>query len=348
MPTVEIIAMMLIGQPPPSEALRKAYELLDQGQTHEGSTLVKKTAMRIKAKFGSGSHQLSQAYADMARYHLRAGQLERAAQEFLHASKGPTPLDKEERQDRLAMMFGYGVALGELGRLEEAEKVLRQCLAFARNVNGGRSASAAVALVPVAEALLLQGNATEAAKLAIEAYETLWKLGDAQIGAAVVVRAEALKATARTENPFADLEDLPDELAAAALSAVLARAGKGDAARVRAVLADLLAFVDQKYGDGSPQTRDALAAIAHHEFAQGDQADQRVCRTAVRRSIWSFAVRRISGGLLANLEVGFEPGGAIHLAPHLSREPSPAEAAELEIVLNQAVDDLYSRPATQA
>jgi tetratricopeptide (TPR) repeat protein len=340
--------MLLIGQPPPSEALKTGYELLEQGQVHEGSAVVKKAAMRIKAKFGSGSHELAQAYADMARYHLRAGQVERAAQEFLHASKGPTSSVKEERQDRLAMMFGYGIALGEIGKLEEAEKVLRQCLAFARNVNGGRSASAAAAQVPLAEVLLQQVNMPEASKFAVEAYESLWKLGDSQIIAAVIVRAEVFKATGRAENPFADLDDLPDEIAAAAVSAMAARVGKGDPARTRALLADLLAFVDKKYGDGHELTCDVLAAVAHHELAQGDQADLKIRRTAIRRSIWSFTVRRISAGLLANLEVGFDAGGAIHLAPHLSREPSPAEAAQIEAVLSQAVDDLYSRPAVRA
>jgi hypothetical protein len=60
--------------------------------------------------------------------------------------------------------------------------------------------------------------------------------------------------------------------------------------------------------------------------------------------VWSYAVRRVPGGLLANLEVGFEPGGGIHLAPHLTREATPAEAAQVETVLTEAVDDLYSRP----
>ena len=75
---------------------------------------------------------------------------------------------------------------------------------------------------------------------------------------------------------------------------------------------------------------------AHHP-------DPTVRKNAVRRSVWSFAVRRVPGGLLANLEVGFEPGGALHLVPHLAREATDLEAAELESVLTQAVDDLYAR-----
>ena len=50
------------------------------------------------------------------------------------------------------------------------------------------------------------------------------------------------------------------------------------------------------------------------------------------------------GGLVKGLEVAFEPGGTIHLVPLLAREPTPTEAAQLEAVLTQAVDDLYARP----
>jgi hypothetical protein len=64
--------------------------------------------------------------------------------------------------------------------------------------------------------------------------------------------------------------------------------------------------------------------------------------------VWSFATPRVPGGLLSNLEIGFEPDGALHLVPHLTREPSAGEAARLEAVLTEAVDDLFARPAAPA
>ena len=127
------------------------------------------------------------------------------------------------------------------------------------------------------------------------------------------------------------------------VSNVIGRSGRGDAARVRQVLADLLRFVDKRFGDGHAATADTLAAIAHHEAALGEKGDPKVRASAARRAVWSFAVRRVPSGLLANLEVGFENGGAIHLVPHLSRDPAPDELARLEAVLTQAVDDLYER-----
>jgi tetratricopeptide (TPR) repeat protein len=339
--------MMLVGQPTPSPALQQGLSYLALGLVAEGEKVVKKAALDMKAKHGSGSHPLAQAYADLARYHFRSGELERSAQEFQHASKGAMPTDPVQRQDRLSFMLGCGAALGELGKLEEAEKVLRQALVFARNLNGRQSPSACAALIPLADLLLKMEETAEAARLAFEAYDSLWKLGDPQIASAVGTRAEALKATGRTDNPFADLVHLPDEMISSAIANTLARAGKGNPVHVRAVFADLLSFVDKKYGDGHSTTSDTLAAIVHHEAAQANKADDRVRRTAVRRSVWSYAVRRVPGGLLANLEVAFEPGGTIHLAPHLTREADSAETAQLETVFNQAIDDLYARPMLQ-
>src|SRR5688572_2976625 len=76
--------MTLVGQPPPSPALQKSYDLLAAGSAEDAETVVRKAALAAKAQHGSGSHPLALAYADMARFHLRVGQAERAAKEFLH------------------------------------------------------------------------------------------------------------------------------------------------------------------------------------------------------------------------------------------------------------------------
>src|SRR5262245_16216227 len=291
--------MTLVGQPPPSPALQQGFDLLAQGKTEEAENLVKKAAVKAKGKHGSGTPELARAYGELARLHLRMGNAERAAREFQHAADGPMPTDPQERRDRLSFLLGYGAALGEAGKLEESEQVLRKCLGFARNLGGARSAIAAVALVPLADVLLKVGKTAEAAKLAAEAYDALWKLGDPLFTTSVGTRAEALKATGKADNPFTDLSDLPEDMIKAAVANTLARAGKGDAGRVRAVLADLLVFVDKKFGDGHTVTCDTLAAVAHHETAVGSLCDEKVRKTAVRRSVWSYAVRRVPGGLLA-------------------------------------------------
>ena len=329
----------------PSAALREALQLFAQGQTGEAELVVKKAAMGAKARHGSGSHPLAVAYADIARLHLRMGEFAKAAVEFQHASKGAMPPDAPSRRDRLGFMYGYAEALVGLTKFDDAEKVLRQCVAFARSLHGPGTAAATVAGAPLADALLKAGKTAEAMKVAQETYDALWSLGDPLITAVIPVRAEALKVAGRADNPFTDLADLPDNLVSETVAGVIARSPAGDPGRVRAVLADLLAFADRKYGDGHAVTCDALAAIAHHEARQGDRADATVQRAAVRRSLWSYAVRRVPGGLLSNLEIGIEPDGALHLVPHLAREPDAAEAAEIESVLTQAVDDLYARSA---
>ncbi|MBY0460391.1 MAG: tetratricopeptide repeat protein [Gemmataceae bacterium] len=348
MPAPSVGVALMVFADPPSDALRQALQLLAEGQPGEAEAVVKKADVAVKAKHGSGSHPLAQAYADIARLHLRMGEFQKAAVEFQHASKGPLPADPSARRDRLGFMLGFGEALAKLVKWDEAEKVFRQCVVFAKNLHGATSAQAAAVHAPLADALLKAGKPADSLQVAQEAYDALWQLGDSLITTVIPVRAEALKAAGKADNPFADLTELPDEMATAAVAGVLGRAAEGPSVPMRAVLADLLKFADKKHGDGHPVTCDVLAAVAHHEARLGAAADPTVRVKAVKRAVWSFAVRRMPGGLLSNLEIDFEPTGALHLVPHVSREPSPAEAAELDAVLTQAVDDLYSRPALRA
>ncbi len=338
--------MVLAEQP--STALKEALQLLAQGKSGEAETVVKKAAMAAKAQHGSGSHPLAAAYADIARLHLQMGEFQKAAVEFKHASQGPVPPDEPARRDRLSFMYGFAEALVGLTKFEEAEKVLRQCVTFAKSLHGPTSALATAANIPLADMFLKAGKPADAIQVAQETYDTLWRLGDALITHAIPVRAEALKAAKKSDNPFTDLADLPDEMVNEAVAGVIARAPTGNPVHVRAVLADLLTFADKKYGDGHAVTCDALAAVAHHETRQGANADATVRKTAVRRAVWSYTVRRMPGDLLANLEIGFEPDGLIHLVPHLRREPSANEAAQLDSVLTLAVEDLYARATTKA
>jgi len=335
--------MTIPGQPPPSPVLQQALRLLDQGKPKEADTLLRQAAVAAKAKHGSGSHPLSLAYADMARLHFRAGDYKQAATEFRHVCEAPLPPDAAGRRDRLAFMLGFAAAVEACGATESAEKSYRQCAAFARNLHGPDTPGYAVALEPLASILLKAGKTDEAMKLLDEAYDTLWRHGDPQIVVVIPTRAEALKAAGRPDNPFADLAELPDELVADTVRHAVARPGRGDPSHVREALAALLKFLDRRYGDGHPTSADVLAAIAGHEASLGDKADVKSRASATRRAIWSYAVRRVPGGLLENLEVGFESDGALHLVPHVSHDPAPAEAAELEAVLTQAVDELYRR-----
>lgn len=332
----------------PSAVLQEALGLLAQGKSGEAEAVVKKAAMTAKAAHGSGSQPLASAYGDIAKLHLRMGEFQKAAVEFQQASKGPLPPDAPARRERLGFMYGFAEALVALTKYDEAEKVLRQCVTFAKTLHGPTSAVAAVATVPLADALLKAGKPADAIQVAQDAYDALWRLGDALITDIIPVRAEALKAAGKPDNPFTDLADLPDGMVNLAVAGVIARAPGGDPVHVRAVLADLLTFADKKYGDGHAVTCDALAAVAHHETRQGAKADPTVRKAAVRRAVWSYIVRRMKGDLLANLEIGFEADGALHLVPHLRREPNAGETAQLEALLTQAVDDLYSRSATKA
>ena len=335
--------MSLTGQPPPSPALREALQFLADGDMARADEIVTKAAKVAKARHGSGSHPLAQAYADMGRLHYLSGEYKKAAAEFRHASDSPMPPTPAERADRLAFMFGFAGCLEALDLSADAEKVLRQCVVFARNLHGAASPGTAVALEPLARLLLRTGNTIEALMLLDEAYTTLWAHGHPGIVAVIPTRAEAVKAAGRTEDPFADLDHLPDALATEIVAAVLQRRGTGGD-RTRLVLADALKYANRRFGDGHPTTTDALAAVAHHETALGSAGDPTIRDSAARRVLWGYAVQRVSADLLLNLEVRYEQGGELHLVPHLTRDPSPEEATQLESVLTEAVADLYARP----
>lgn len=336
--------MSIPGQPPPSPALQHALRLLAEGKTFDADEVMTKAAKQAKAASGSGSHPLARAYADLARLHYRAGDYKKAAAEFRHASDGPMPTDPESRRDRLAFMFGFAACLDALAKPGEAEKVFRQCATFARNLFGPGTPGYANGLEPLASFLLQTDKAAEAAQLIDEVYDILWRHGDRAITTAIPIRAEVLKAVGRADDPFVDLADLPDEIATEVVAKVVERSTRGDGRRTRLVLDDLLKFVDKRFADGHQAVADTLAAIAHHETRLGEKADAKVRSTAARRAVWSFAKARVPAGLLTSIEVGFEPGGEIHIVPRLARDPSPNEFVQLEMVLTQAVDDLYARP----
>ena len=337
--------MSLPGQPPPSPTLSQALALLAREQADEAERVVTKAAKQAKARAGSGSHPLACAYADMARFHYQAGRFKRAASEFRHASDSPLPADQAGRADRLAFMLGFAGCVEALGQVEEAERVFRQCVAFARNLYGPATPGYAAGLEPLAAFLLRTGRQAEAAQLADEAYDVLWRHGDPGIVPAVATRAAALKAVGRSDNPFADLAYVPDPLATEVVAQVLGRSLAANGVWTRGVLADLLDFVDRRFGETHPAVADTLAVVARHELGLGEKADPRVRSTAARRAIWTYAKARLPAGLLSGLDVEFEPGGAIHLVSHVARDPGPNEVVHLEAVLAQAVEDLYARPA---
>ncbi|MCS6864762.1 MAG: tetratricopeptide repeat protein [Gemmataceae bacterium] len=323
-----------------SAPLERALQLAAAGQTAEAEQVVRQAALAAKAKYGSGSHPLTCAYGDMGRFHLYLGVYDRAAHEFRHAHKSPMPSDAPARQDRLLILFGWAEALTGLGRFHEADQLLQECVDFAKKLHGSSSGPAWAANAPRLVVWLKLGQITEAMQLAQECYDVLWSMGDAHITPIMAVRAEVFKALGRTENPFGDLMELPDELAAQAVQEAIAWSLYGHPVRIRAVLADLLALADKKFGDGHPATAAALAAIIRHEERLGERGDPHVRQKALRRWLWSSAVRRMPD-LLANLEVELETDGFLHLVPHLTRPADIPEIEQLEAVLNQALDELY-------
>ncbi len=336
--------MTLPGQPLPSPALTAALHLFKAGMPAEAETVVVKAAREAKRDHGSGSHPLALAYADMARFHFTAGEVKRAGTEFQHAIKYPAPAGAAVKKDRLAFLFGYGGCLAALGRTADAEKVFRKCVLTARDVFGAGSAGAAAAVVPLAELFLATDHPADAARLLDGAAPALLGHRDPLAPLASALKAEANRLLNRPGDPFADLARVADETVRAAGAAAIARAAADPHPRRRPVLNDLAAFTARRFGDGHASAVDALAAVVRHEAALG-AVDSPARAAAVRRAVWAFAARRPEGVALENVEVGFDPDGTVHLAPHLTRAPAAAELAAVEAVLVAAVDDLFVRAA---
>jgi hypothetical protein len=278
----------------------------------------------------------------MGRFHHAAGEVKRAATEFQHAIKYPPPTNPTGKRDRLAFLFGYAGCLADLGRTADAEKVFRQCVLSAREAYGPTSAGAAAAVIPLAEHFLRTDFPSDAARLLDAAAPALLGHRDPLGPLAVALKAEAHRLLNRPGDPFADLARIADETAAAAVTAALARGAADPHPRRRPVFDDLVKFACRRFGDAHPVAADALAGVVRHEAATGG-AGSPARAAAARRAVWAFAARRPEGMGLENVEVRFDPDGAVHLAPHLTRDPSPAELSAVEEVLVAAVDDLFTR-----
>ncbi len=336
--------MIIPGQPPPSLALAKACARFAAGDAAAALDVVRTAALTAKATFGSGSLPLARAYADMARLHCEMGKWKKAALEFRHASSGPLPSDVQGRKDRLAFMFGFATAVAELGKLDEAEKVLRQCVAFSQSLHGPQSRNAADAYEALAHLLRKRQKFADAVASLDEACAIALKLEDRSLARLLPLRAEWKCERGNSGNAFDCLAQVPDAIVSEVVGNTLQRVGS-DGPGIRRVLADLLSSLDKKYGDGHSSSAQTLVAIVLHETKLGPAADAKVRAAAFRRAVWSFAVRRSPAGLLENVEVGFEAEGTIHLVPRLTRNPSEREVAELQAVLSEALDELYSRLA---
>jgi len=336
--------MPLPGQPPPSPALVAAIHLLRTGMADAAETVVVKAARDAKRDHGSGSHPLALAYADMARFHYAAGEVKRAATEFQHAVKYVAPADPAAKKERVAFLFGYAGCLADLGRTADAEKLLRQCVLKAREVHGPGSVGAAAATVPLAEHFLRTDFPADAARLLDPAAPALLAHRDPLGPGAAAMKAEANRLLNRTTDPFADLERAAPETAAAVVAAGLGRAKADPHPRRRPVLDDLVKFACRRFGDGHAASADALAGVVRHEAAVGS-AGSAARAAAVRRAVWSYAAHRPEGVVLENVEVGFDPDGGVHLAPHLGRDPGAAGLAAVEAVLVAALDDVFARAA---
>jgi tetratricopeptide (TPR) repeat protein len=271
--------------------------------------VVTRAVHEAEARFGAASPEYANAQNDLGTVLIYLQEPEQAAQAFARACAVDIPTNEQATRDRLTYTLNWGRALEMAGKLDEAEEVLRSGLQGRAGFYGREHAGYAFGLEPLAEILLRKRNIEEALKLIDEATRNFWHHAHPRVATALALRAEILKAAGSEEPPFADLDELPDEIVERIGQAVLERAGETEPRLSRQVLDDLLPLLTSRFGEDHPVTLNALAAIANLERSLGDsQARQ----DAIRRAIAAFdhkgelgqALQAVQGLALAQSEAG--------------------------------------------
>lgn len=172
-----------------SQSLQQALTLLRQGRRVEGETLLVRAVDAARqsrsllgrlrgAADGERATPSSPAHAaalfDLGRYLLACDDPQRAVSP-LRVASALEPSDAASTRDRLTYGMNLGETLQLAGHLEEAEAVLRANVEERRSFYGEGSEGLAWGLEPLADVLLAQDRLTEAAELASQALEILWK-----------------------------------------------------------------------------------------------------------------------------------------------------------------------------
>src|SRR5262249_37853315 len=152
------------------------------------------------------------AQNDLGAVLLYVGQSKRALAAFRKACAVNLPDNERASRDRLTYLMNLGQTLQRTGKLEEAESVLREGAKGRQTLHGRDHPAYGFGLEPLAEVFLQRSKLGEAELAVEEAVANLWKTRHPRLAAALALKARILKTAERETPPFADLEELPDNL----------------------------------------------------------------------------------------------------------------------------------------
>src|SRR5690349_18089422 len=137
-----------------------AFALLREGRLVDAEDLMTRELQAVTARHGQGSAAWASAQCDLGNVLLNADQLGRAVDCFRLAAS-VAGHDDESRKDRLTYRMNLGMTLRMAGRLDEAEKELRQGLEERLAFYGREHPGYAFGLEPLADLLLARGEVRE-------------------------------------------------------------------------------------------------------------------------------------------------------------------------------------------
>ncbi|MHB2017950.1 MAG: tetratricopeptide repeat protein [Candidatus Xenobia bacterium] len=245
----------------PSDTFTRALEMLAAGDPATAE------AMLQQALAEAPPEEKASAQNDLGLFLMEAGRLERAADAFEQAARGAG----EEQQ--LAYSLNRGICLLRLGLYETAEQVLRKNAEACKARFGPLNPSHAMALLPLAQALLELGQYPEAWKVNFIASSILSAAGHPRITDSIVIGSELMARQGSTEGlvPQKLLEQMPPELVERVARDLVVRARHcRESALWSVILHDALGALEARLGEDHEALHDVLMALSEMEAARGD------------------------------------------------------------------------------
>jgi tetratricopeptide (TPR) repeat protein len=256
-----------------SPAMHGAVELLKAGQTVQAEEMMVHAARAAEKEFGPDSLEAATAYNELGTILLNVENFTGAVQAYRRACAGPMPVDKQALRDRLTFLMNLGMALQYANQIEEAEQVLRQGLNGRESYYGIDHAGYGFGLEPLGTLLLRRGKIDEALEIFEATVANFWRNGHPRVATALALRAEALKRSGSSVPPFADIEQLPDEILQELTNHVVSRTRESDPGILSKVLQDLLPVLKKRFGQDHWLVVNTLVWITNLESMRAKQGD---------------------------------------------------------------------------
>lgn len=288
--------------------------------------------LQARDKFGWLSAEHASARGALGSVLLAEGKVDEAIEAFQVACAIELPASESASQDRLTYLLGLGVALQEIGDLNQAEAVFLRSLEGRSALFGSHHWNYALGLESLAEVLMLLGKTSEAFQRIEHAIAIYHKNSHPRLAPSLALRAEIAKSAGHP----AFAEDLSGELAEQVGETVLIRMdGVVPSLLMRQVLFDLLQLMVRRLGEGHQLTLDVLAEIANSERVLGDTRMREEC---LRRLLAAHDAQRQEEAALQS---------CLGLALALSEADKPQAAEETYLDALTRADRLQS-PAARA